>query len=155
MKSGGTFKKRGRPSSLEQCVKESLPEYLRNVSCSVSEALESSIGKSSIPYREYIASRKIDAVGKGLTAGRKLGGQMTKQKSAELKKYIERHHQELLVPGNFSQIATTILSREARKPNEGWADSIWLNGDDRAVERHIPSHSSLRRIVADIISGKG
>ena len=78
-----------------------------------------------------------------------------KQKTAELKKYLQRCHQDLLIPGNFSQIATKILRREASEADGGWSDSDWLNGADGSVKRYVPLHSSLRRIVAEIISGKG
>jgi hypothetical protein len=155
MKSGGKFKKTGRPSLLEQNIKESIPDHLRNISCSVTEALESSIGVGSVARAEWVADRKIDAVGMGLTTGRQAGGQATKKKTAELKKYLERCHQELLIPGNFSAIAKKILRREASEADGGWSDQDWLNGADGSIKRHVPSHSSLRRIVAEIISGKG
>jgi hypothetical protein len=60
-----------------------------------------------------------------------------------------------LIPGNFSGIATKILRREASKLDKAWVDSLWLNGADGSIKRQVPSHSSLRRIVAEMIFGKG
>jgi hypothetical protein len=155
MKSGGKYSSTGRPTLFEQSTKTSLPGYLRNLPCSVTESLNSSIGTGSIAHIEYVADRKIEAVGNGSTEGRKAGGHATRKKAVELKKYIRRHHEELLNPGNFSGIATKILRREASKFDNGWADSFWLNGADGSGQRYVPSHSSLRRIVAEIISGEG
>ncbi len=155
MKSGGTFKKRGRPSLLEQCIGESIPDHVANLPCPVTEALATRTDTDVIAHSEWGAERKSDAVGTGLTVGRQAGGWSTKEKARELREYVERNHKELLVPGNRSLIAQKILAREARKPGGGWADDKWLNGADGSVKRNVPLQSSLRRIVAEIIFGKG
>ncbi len=140
---------------LEQSLKVSIPEHLHNLSCSVTEALLSSTSVGTAARDEWVEERKLRSLGKGLTAGRRVGGLTTKLKADELKKYIQRHHSDLLKPGSFSGIATKILWRETSKPGNGWSDSAWLNGADGAVRPHAPSHSSLRRIISEIVSGKG
>lgn len=154
MKSGKKFKRAGAPTLLEQQIGP-MPEFLRNVPCSVMQALDSSIGKNSIAGREWALDTKAAAVGKGLTTGRESGGSAVKTKSIDLQNYIRRNHEELLVEGNYSEIARKILHRESLKPNGGWSDKDWLNGEDGALSRIDPKESNLRRVVAKLIPGKG
>lgn len=154
MRSGKKFTKVGRPTLLEQKMGPR-PAYLSATTSELAQALEQSLRNGTPAHKQWVADEQFKAVGVGLTAGRKDGGDATHRRAEALRGYILRNHGKLLVPGNYSDIERRILRAESKREDGGWTDNLWPNGSDSGKRPYKPKPGSLRKILAQMISGKG
>jgi hypothetical protein len=154
MKSGKKFKKIGRPTLLEQKL-GARPAHLSPAESHAALALAQSLQSYTPGHQEWMAEVKSNAVGVGLTNGRRKGGIATSQRGQALREYITRNYGDLFVIKNCSHIATRILRAESNRGEDCWTDSGWNNGADTGKSKYIPKHSSLRKLLPKLIFGKG
>lgn len=154
MRSGKKFTKVGRPTLLEQKMGQR-PAHLPYSDSDLARTLAENLRSHTPAHKEWVADAKLQGAGFGLTKARKAGGDAIRRRAEELRDYIRRNHGHLLVAGKYSDIARRILRAESKREGGGWMDILWTNGSDSGKRPYKPKLGSLRKIVAEMISGKG